>query len=207
MTLPRTLVAMLALGSGLGLGLGPSCYSERIPPSNFRYACDADADCGTLEVCRRGLCERPCAQVTAAEDCPSEAGYATCFNGVCANTCEPGASLCPLVQECLDFGIDIGASPGFGGGPAATVGICGIACNADENADLCPEGEICLLEAGVCAVDCSTGQACPEGNVCFFGVCLPEDFELPSDDSGDSGGSDSGDGSSGAAMPERQEER
>ncbi len=168
----------LALAFALGSTLGISCFNEPLPPSTFRFACDADADCGDLEFCRSGVCERSCSQVTAAEDCPMEDGFATCFNGACASTCGIGSSVCPSGQTCLDLG--------FG----QDVGICGLECDAGENADICPQGEVCIAQFGSCAVDCSAGQACPEGFSCLLGVCAPEGTEIPGvpPDSGDSSG-------------------
>ncbi len=184
------LAAALALGSVLGI----SCYSEPLPPSTYRYACEGDGDCNANESCRHGRCERPCAQLTATEDCPSEEGFLTCFNGACATTCTVGSSFCTTGQECIDLGIDLGGGGNpFGGGSDAAVGICGLKCDADANADICPEGEICIAELGTCAVDCSQGQPCPGGYTCFFGVCAPPDA-IPGGDS--SSGAPTSDGGS-----------
>jgi hypothetical protein len=195
----RSLAAAVALGSFLG----SSCYSEPLPPSTYRYACDADDDCNADEICRRGLCERPCTQLEVAagaatdddpsdDPCPLESGYATCFNGACASTCAVGSSFCPSGQECIDLGLDLGGGGGlFGGGSDEEIGICGIMCEPGD--DICPEGEVCII--GFCAIDCSQGQACPDANSCVSGVCVPDGF-LPTDDGS---GSTAGDGSSGAA--------
>lgn len=195
MMVPRTFVAMLALAGGLGTG----CYSELPPPAGYRYACEADGDCNDNEVCRRGVCERPCTQATAAEDCPTTDGYATCFNGACANTCEVGADRCPSTHECIDLGLNLGGggNPFGGGGSDAVIGICGIECDADANADICPQGEVCFAELGTCVVDCSQGQACPTGFDCLFGVCAPSSGDLPPAGDDDGGGSTSGNGSTG----------
>lgn len=202
MTVTRTLAAALALGSVFGI----SCYSEQLPPPNYRYACDADADCGTGETCWQGRCERPCSQLTAAEDCPFEDGYVTCFNGICVSSCEVGQDYCSPGRDCIDLGIDIsgGGSP-FGGGSDATIGVCGVECTVDNQAEVCPSGEICIpaevsgFGFGSCAVDCSMGQECPGGYICLFGICAPEEIEIPpGDGSGGEGGSDDG-GSTGGA--------
>lgn len=190
MTAPRSLLLAL-LGS---LALGVSCYSEQLPPSTYRFACDADTDCDAGEICRRGLCERPCHQATAQEDCPFEDGYATCFNGACANTCELGAGRCPGDYECIDLGLEAGG--GFGG-PSEPVGLCGLECDPADD-DICPEGEICVdaFGLGACVVDCSAGQDCPSGYFCLFGVCAPEGTEIPMGDTSGSGGAiDPGDDS------------
>lgn len=192
MTVTRSLAVTLGLGSILGI----SCYSEPRPPSTYRYACEADDDCNPSETCRRGLCERPCSQLDVAagaltedasdDPCPTSSGYATCFNGACANTCAVGKDYCAQGQECIDLsvlGIDLGgaSSNPFGGGSSDPIGICGVMCEPGD--DICPESETCLM--GFCAVDCSQGQTCPDGYDCFFGVCVPAAV-LPSDDDGGS---------------------
>jgi hypothetical protein len=182
MTATRSLAAALALGSVLGI----SCYSEPLPPSTYRYACEGNGDCLDDEICRRGLCERPCTQLDEAaarltedpsdDPCPREEGYAFCFNGACASTCEVGANFCAPGQECIDLGLDLGGGGNpFGGGSDAPIGICGVKCDDADNADVCPEGEVCVTQFGACAVDCSQGQACPDGYTCFFDVCAPDD--------------------------------
>jgi hypothetical protein len=209
MTATRLLAAALGLGSVLGI----SCYSEPRPPSTYRYACDADDDCNPNEVCRRGLCERPCTQLEVAagaateedasdDPCPITSGYAACFNGACANTCAVGSDYCAKGQECIDLaalGIDIGgggSSNPFGGGSDDPIGICGVMCEPGD--DICPDSEVCLM--GFCAVDCSTGQVCPDGYDCLFGVCIPA-TGLPSDEGGssDAGSGSDGSGSDGAS--------
>ncbi|MCH9680782.1 MAG: hypothetical protein K0V04_05045, partial [Deltaproteobacteria bacterium] len=100
MTVPRRLALALALGTTLGI----SCFNEPLPSPTFRFACDGDADCGDGEFCRVGLCERACTQATAATDCPSEDGYAACFNGACSNTCGLDTDTCAGSSTCLDLG-------------------------------------------------------------------------------------------------------
>jgi hypothetical protein len=209
MNATRSLAAALGLGSILGI----SCYSEPRPPSTYRYACEADGDCNSNEICRQGLCERPCSQLEVAagvitdedasdDPCPTAAGYAACFNGACANTCAVGKDYCAQGQECIDLaalGIDVGggSSNPFGGGSSDPIGICGVMCEPGD--DICPDSEVCLM--GFCAVDCSQGQVCPDGYDCLFGVCIPA-TGLPSDDGGSTGagsGSDGASESSGAA--------
>lgn len=190
MTATRSLAAALALGSALGI----SCYSEPLQPSTYRFACEADGDCNSNETCRQGRCERPCTQLTAANDCPQEEGFAACFNGACASTCAVGSDFCPPNQECIDLGLDLsGSNSSFGGGSDAPIGICGLKCETGD--DLCPEGEICVASFGSCAVDCSQGQECPDGYSCIFGVCAPEGF-FPTDDSGGDTPTSTDDGSS-----------
>lgn len=215
MTATRLLAAALALGSVLGI----SCYSEPLPPSTYRYACDGDGDCSSAEICRRGLCERPCTQLEVAaaaltedpsdDPCPSEDGYALCFNGVCASTCAVGEGFCATGQECIDLGLDLGGGGNpFGGGSDATIGICGLQCDAADNADICPEGEVCVAEFGACAVDCSQGQACPNGYTCFFGVCAPDDGgSAPGGGESDGSGGASEGGSMGADPADDDEDR
>lgn len=207
MNATRSLVAALGLGSVLGI----SCYSEPRPPSTYRYACEADDDCNPNEMCRRGLCERPCSQLEVAagaatdedpsdDPCPTTSGYAACFNGACANTCAVGKDYCANGQECIDLaalGIDIGSGGGgslFGGGSDDVIGICGVMCEPGD--DVCPDSEVCLM--GFCAVDCSQGQVCPDGYDCLFGVCIPA-TGLPSDGGASDGGASDGGASDGAS--------
>lgn len=166
----RSLAAWLALGSILGIG----CYSEPLPPSTYRYACEADADCNANELCRRGRCEQPCSTVEvvaasllgADQPCSIEDG-AVCQNGACANTCALGSDYCSPGYTCLDIGLGSLGGGGFGGS-SDPVGVCTVECD-DE---LCPPGEACT--EGACApIDCSTGQACPDDHACFFGLCMP----------------------------------
>lgn len=200
MTATRSLAAALGLGSVLGLG----CYSEPLPPSTYRYSCDGDGDCSDVEFCRNGRCERRCTQLTAEDDCPAEEGYALCFNGACASTCGLGGNYCPSGQECIDLGLSAGGGSPFGGSDVA-VGICGLQCDDGENADICPEGEVCVAQFGACAVDCSQGQACPEGYSCFFGLCAPEEGFPTSDGSG--GGSESGESGMGSDPNDHEDRR
>jgi len=202
MTATRLLAAALGLGSVLGI----SCYSEPRPPSTYRYACEADDDCNPNEMCRRGLCERPCTQLEVAagaatdedasdDPCPLTSGYAACFNGACANTCAVGSDFCANGQECIDLsalGIDVGggSSNPFGGGSDDPIGICGIKCEPGD--EICPDSEVCLM--GFCAIDCSTGQVCPDDLECFFGVCIPAEG-LPSAEGSSSEAGSSSDGS------------
>jgi hypothetical protein len=79
---------------------------------------------------------------TAAEDCPSDEGYATCLNGTCASICTTGEGNCPSPQDCIELPADLVASAGlFGLGDGA--GLCGEACNSETN-EGCPDGELCL---------------------------------------------------------------
>jgi len=197
MTATRTLVAGLALSTALGI----SCYSEQLPPPTYRYPCGSNAECSSEEVCRRGLCERPCTELEVLlalaveadeQPCPFESGYAGCFNGACANTCELGGDYCPNGQSCVDVGIQ--ASGGFGGS-ATDVGVCTFQCS-DGDDDLCQPTEVCeegtctaidcvggdpcpdgySCTSGSCAFDCSMGQTCPGGQACnpLLGICIPD---------------------------------
>jgi hypothetical protein len=168
----RSLAAWLALGSILGVG----CYSEPLPPSTYRYACEADSDCNADELCRRGRCEQPCStvEVVASSLLGAELPCAladglVCQNGACASTCALGSDYCPRGYTCLDIGLGSIGGGGFGGGGSNDpVGVCTLACD-DQ---LCPPGEAC--REGACApIDCSAGQACPEAHACFFGLCMP----------------------------------
>ncbi|MCA9649369.1 MAG: hypothetical protein KC501_05640 [Myxococcales bacterium] len=179
MTVPRTLVAALLLGSGLGL----SCYSELPPPPAFRYACDSDTDCNADELCRHGLCERPCTQTAVfmaelveaeARPCPFETYTGGCFNGACANTCELGSDFCPPSQVCVDVGLSVSSGSSlFGGGSSSSAtGVCVTSCT--DHPDLCTVGELCS-EQGVCeAIDCQAGEPCNDGELCLFGACVAD---------------------------------
>lgn len=180
MTVPRTLVAALLLGSGL---LGLSCYSELPPPPAFRYACESDGDCNSDEVCRYGLCERPCTQTSLfiaqlveaeAQPCPFETYTGGCFNNACANTCElDSTNNCPPGQVCADVGIEVSGGGFFGGGSSSAAGVCVTACNDSDRADICTVGETCV--EGVCeAIDCAAGEACNDGETCLFGGCMAD---------------------------------
>ena len=147
----RFRLAISLLAPLLGAG---ACYSERLPPPNFRYACGADGDCSDQERCIRGLCQVPCTSATGATDCED---FLACLNGVCVSSCELPAedcnedgedctrpesrSTCPAPQTCMDVGFG-GAGGGsfFGGGSTADVGVCGQGCTSDS----CPDGELCL---------------------------------------------------------------
>ncbi|MEM9462675.1 MAG: hypothetical protein AAGF11_51480 [Myxococcota bacterium] len=205
---PRWLVVALTLVVGPVLGI--SCYSEQQPPPTYRYPCDADADCTGAEICRRGLCERPCTQtevfaavlVSAEEQpCPIEDGYVGCYNGACASICELGSDYCPNGHACLDVGFEA-SSGGFGG--TTEVGACMFECSGDDSdlclatevctdgvctpidceaGETCPDGYLCLF--GSCSALCSGGQACPDGTACdpMFGICTPECSPACADDS------------------------
>ncbi len=166
------------------------CYSDRLPPPNFRHSCSVDGDCRSSERCISGLCQVPCTQTTAEEDCPFDDGWLACFNGVCVTACElpaetcsgEGASLtcerperrstCTSPHMCLDLGIEIGGGGGFiGGGSDADLGVCGEWCT--ENS--CPEGEICLDRFCVAMCDPNGPDTCNSafGLRCQGGLCLP----------------------------------
>ena len=188
-TAPSTRVSAVVLALGLGGAGAGACYSERLPPPTYRYACSSDGDCDDEEECRDGLCETPCTIATFEDDCGS--GFAFCFNGACSNTCEVDGDVCPGSQECVslaEFGIDLGGGGGspFGGGSSSELGLCGRMCEGD-GAGLCPEGEACF--EGFCVATCDPAAAedeCAEGFVCVLGFCAPDTGEFPTTmDAGD----------------------
>jgi hypothetical protein len=168
------------------------CYSDRLPPPNFRHACGGDGDCGSAERCISGLCQVPCTQATAEDDCPSTDGFVACFNGACVGSCQlppevcegEGADevcerperqgSCSKPQLCIDLGIDLGGGGGgfFGGGGDVDVGVCGEWCT--ENS--CPEGEICIQQFCVATCDPTGPDTCNSslGLSCQEGLCLPD---------------------------------
>lgn len=183
------LLICIVLGGGFGVSSG--CYSERAPPSTFRYVCTADADCEEGEACREGICERTCSALTAKGDCGAD--FALCFNGACASTCEVEADACPSVHECIDLsalGVDVEGDGSPFGGPSAALGICGRMCEPGDG--LCPDTETCLGGFCVSLCDPAADDACPDGLICSgIGVCAPP----TGGDDGDSGegGSTTGD--------------
>lgn len=184
----RVFIASAAL---LASGLATGCFTERLPPPAFRYACGSDTDCGMGDRCISGLCQTPCSQATFAIACDTRA-HAACFNGTCASLCEiaEGAK-CPSPQTCIDVGLGA-LSP-----ESAGFGICGTTCTSDT----CPEGESCL--EGFCVQSCDPANpaACADGFVCTAGFCLPGTGApmTTAPGTGDSASSDTdeGDGSSG----------
>jgi hypothetical protein len=182
------------------------CYSERLPPPNFRYACGGDGDCNDNERCISGLCQVPCTQANADDDCPTSDGFATCFNGVCVSSCELPAEVCEGEGEnevcerrerrgtctkphmCLDLGIELGGGGSFFGGVSdVDVGVCGEWCTEGS----CPEGEVCVAQLCVATCDPAGPDTCNAafGLTCQNGLCLPQldgatasDTDLPTSD-------------------------
>jgi hypothetical protein len=162
------------------------CFLDRPRPATFRNDCDADRDCRSGEICLQGLCEVPCTQATASDDCPSDT-YVACLNGACANTCQLDADKpCPGAQACLDLGLG-GEGSYPGGGGSEPVGLCTALCTSDP--PTCPTGEVCL--EGLCAQSCATPEDCGDGLTCVLGVCVP--------DTGGSGSGATGSGSAGGS--------
>lgn len=180
--------AVLAL-FGLTFTAAAACYSERLPPPTYRYACSADRDCAGAERCIDDLCQVPCTQATFEEDCGDP--FVACIHGVCASTCTVGEGACPEPQTCFDLsalGVDPetvadaggGGRGGFGAVPDGALGVCGTECEEDS----CPEGEICAM--GLCVVTCDPADPnCPRGLACLEGLCLPEDLAEDAELEGD----------------------
>jgi len=152
------------------------CYSERLPPPNFRYTCSQDADCEDPESCLRGLCQIPCTTSNFYEACPL-GEYAACFNGVCASLCQLDDDTCPGGQTCFNLGLELEAESD----PFATpedrqqVGVCGDDCQVVG----CPVDEVCVpvpdTGTNICLVACDPEiPVCPESYECQLGFCVPE---------------------------------
>jgi hypothetical protein len=130
-----------------------ACFIEPSPAGSFRYQCASNDECSDGDSCISGLCQRPCTFATASEDCPFDDGYATCFNGACASTCDTADDTCPSPLSCQTFevpdGVDLSE---FGiSGFEEGVGVCGARCTDDAD---CPDVESCF--EGIC-VDLSGG--------------------------------------------------
>jgi len=148
------------------------CYTERNPPSNYRYACTDEADCSGAERCFDGLCQIPCTRATEPFAC--SVVFAGCFNGFCASTCNLEDSNCPDPQSCWN----VGASP-----DNPTIGVCGVACDTTTHEPCAPGLEYCV--ADFCVPRCDLPEveepmlpACPMEWTCTetpegVGVCVP----------------------------------
>ncbi len=177
MRLPRSLL-LLTFAGATGIG---ACFGDQVSPPTFRNVCEVDADCRDHQVCVKGLCERPCTQATAVEDCPNSGRYAGCINGACASLCElPSEGKkdpCAAPATCWDLGL-----PGAGGGGGDRIGACVTPCTEDS----CPENEVCVQ--GFCAASCTTDGDCQSGLVCLLGICAPDPGEDPTSTSTSTGG-------------------
>lgn len=176
-------------GLATAAAMTEGCFSERLAPPTFRFACGDDRDCEGPEKCIDGLCQVPCSQATFAEDCAEGGTFALCLNGVCSSTCAIDEVECPGNQTCLDLGVDLGqlaGGGGFGGGSSdARIGVCGTPCEGDAS---CPSGEVCFT--GFCVATCETSDECSTGLSCVAGFCIP---------GGDGGGDASTAGETGTA--------
>lgn len=162
--MPRPLPFLLALATGLAVGV--ACYSERQPPPTFRYSCNADADCDAPERCMHGLCQVPCSMATASEVCTGD-NHLACFNGACSTGCNPADDdACPKAQTCVDIGLMVSQGGFFGSSEDQSLGVCGTACTEGS----CPAGEICL--EGFCLQPCDDGDECGTGFSCVMGFCI-----------------------------------
>jgi hypothetical protein len=158
--LGRMLLLCCSLGLGVGLG---ACFIESQQPNAFRYNCESDDQCNSLEVCADGLCQQPCgAGMEACSD------TTTCLNGFCSSTCPLDDDVCPDPQQCV---------PAYeSDDPEEEIpGICTIPCDDTDNP--CAEGQLCL-PTGFCATLCPTGEECLSGESCIevaegLAVCIP----------------------------------
>lgn len=184
------------------------CFSERLAPPTFRYACTDDTDCEGRERCIDALCQVPCTQATFMDDCAEGGTFALCLNGVCSSPCLVDQVECPGAQTCLDLGIDLSdliGSGGFGRGasPEGPIGVCGVLC---EGNDACPDGEVCL--SGFCVATCTTSAECSFGFSCVAGLCIPGDGDDGPDEpsTADGAGSATGDTTGGETTDGQTEE-
>jgi hypothetical protein len=153
-----SLSSFIGLAGFFGFVMG-ACFIESPQPSTFRFACEADDDCGDTQVCADGLCQQACG---AADDleCPNDAPL--CFNGHCSSVCPVDEEVCPSPQTCITFEDPSADEP-------PTSGICGIPC--DDQDHPCGEGSLCF--EGACVATCMTDDECGEGESCLAGVCIP----------------------------------
>lgn len=153
----RHRISFLFAGFALAVGLG-ACFIESPQPSTFRFACEADDECGEGQRCADGLCQQACGGAEDSE-CPSDAPV--CINSHCSSVCPVDEDVCPEPQTCISF-----ADPASEEAP--TSGICAVACDDDEHP--CGEGQLCL--AGVCLSPCMTDDDCGQGESCTANVCI-----------------------------------
>src|SRR5690606_34884942 len=121
-------------------------------------------------------------------------GYAGCFNGICANTCDLDNDRCPSGRRCTDVGIEIdgngGGGPG-GGSSATSIGVCisectegscplGQACGDDGRCGpdpelLCLPSDVIGVELDHCFQPCADDTGCPDDFYCeaSFSACAP----------------------------------
>ena len=144
-------------------GSSPSCSGGGAPPPG----CTSDTDCSAGQRCDRGVCidagggSAPLGDAcTAHTDCAS----ASCFTGVCVQSCDWPSGGCPGGFYC-----DGEATGACGAGVclrgAAGSGAIGAACS--EHTDC--SNLYCFL--GLCSEPCdpTTVGACPGGGVCQVG--------------------------------------
>lgn len=171
--IPQTAFARLAAAVGIGLaGLAGGCFIETQPPPTFRYECSSDAECPDGHTCDGGLCQIACTLSTFSEDCPSDEGYATCFNGHCTHVCQISKDRCSAPQSCIGLPIDV-VDPEPGTAPASDFGFCAEACQMGG----CPDTEVCV--EGVCLATCDENDPnpfpCGTAATCLGGLCIPNE--------------------------------
>lgn len=165
--------AFIAFFTGTVLCLaGTNCFTDRLPPPNFRYSCGVNEDCSVGESCISGVCQVPCTVASTA--LCIEFGYTACFNGTCTGLCGIGDDeSCTSPQTCQDLGVDLAdyvSTQGFSSISGA-LGLCGTSCQVTG----CPEEEMCIGD--VCAMQCETASTCPFGFDCIANFCVPEGID------------------------------
>lgn len=161
---------------GLAVGLFAGCFRQVPTSSVFHYECTSDDECSALldndgepmldangdpfvERCIQGLCQYPCGgslvdlfNPMADNGCPPDNNF-FCFNGTCTNLCDGAVDPppCSAPHTCIEFAsLDTFAGSEDAAAylemlPSERSGLCGVLC---EDAEDCPEGQLCL--SGVC---------------------------------------------------------
>jgi hypothetical protein len=143
--------------------------------------CFVCAACGN-NACEAG--ENPC---NCAEDCgqcvPGDVRYHYCGDGTKVFWCQ---CLDDATWECInspesqcgqDLCANVDCDTGYVCDPKS--GDCVIDCRLvncgpDQNCIICPEGELCDMDTGLCVPDPCYQVTCPQGQHCEEGACVPD---------------------------------
>jgi hypothetical protein len=140
--------------------------------------CASNAECGTGENCRAGLCEP--AECRRTADC---GGGEICVDASCENTCNKttGAG-CTTGYSCNTLGycepdtnVACRTNAECGRDEICTAGDCVTPCTCNQD---CGSGQVCDLNSGSCKAppatpitSCQTTCDCPGGQTCTDGQC------------------------------------